>query len=303
MSKVLVIGGAGFIGRTIIKKLVELNHNVEVIDNYSTGDKEELEKILNREVVPKEFISGEYDSMFNDIDYVLHLAAKISVVESITKPTHYIYNNSLGSTRVIMLCMMNHIKKMVFSSSAAIYGDNPINPKTEDMTPNPLSPYALSKLDTEYMLKMYPELKSVVLRYFNVYGPGQRASSPYASAIPIFISKALKDEDITIYGDGNQIRDFVYVDDVANANIHMMLNDCTGTYNVGTGSSITINELVNLVIKLTNSSSKVIHEKERTGEIKVSISSNKKILDTGFTFSSEFEKNLLNTINWYSKII
>ena len=166
------------------------------------------------------------------------------------------------------------VSRVVFSSSAAVYGDDPRSPKTEDMTPAPKSPYGITKLDGEYYLKMYAEahgVPTVSLRYFNVFGPRQDPRSVYAAAVPIFIERALDGRDITIFGDGEQTRDFVYVGDVVGANLLAATSDRAGrgeVFNVAQGGRITINELAQTIVRVTGSRSKIVHAPERIGDIR-----------------------------------
>jgi UDP-glucose 4-epimerase len=196
------------------------------------------------------------------------------------------------------------IEKVVLSSSAAIYGDNPASPKTIDMKPEPKSPYGITKLDGEYYLKMYNEiygLGTVSLRYFNVFGPKQDPLSQYSAAIPIFVNKAVKNEPITIYGDGEQTRDFIFVDDVVEANVLAAQGEnVNGVFNVATGKSISINQIVQLVISETKSKSKIIYEKERAGDIKHSLASISETINVlGFQPKCDLETGLKQTINYF----
>lgn len=231
----------------------------------------------------------------------------VSVPESIDNPFECVNINIKGLLNVLNACKKHNVKKIVHSSSAAIYGENPITPKTTNLKPEPKSPYGITKLDGEYYLDVYREnfnVNGVSLRYFNVYGPRQNPKSQYAAAIPIFISKALKNEDIIIYGDGQQTRDFVYIKDVVKANVLAVTSDKYGVFNVGTGTATSINDIVNNIIKITESKSKVVYAEPRKGDIKDSLSSietTKKEL--GYFPDWKLEDGLRETIEYFKSII
>ncbi len=299
--KILVTGGAGFIGSHVVEEF-QNKAEIIVLDNFSTGKPENLSGlnyrliegcILNRNAV-KEAVKG--------IDYIFHFAAKISVVESMEKPIEYVRTNAEGALIVLEEAASAGVKKLCFSTSAAVYGENPESPKKETMTPSPLSPYAITKLDGEYYCDMFSregKLKTACLRYFNVFGPRQDPTSQYAAAVPIFISRAVAGKEIFIYGDGEQTRDFVYVKDVVAANIFLSTSPATGVFNVAYGAKTTVNDLVQMIIKATKSTSKVIHKPERPGEIKHSMASIDKLLSIGFKPGSSFMEGLEKTIEFF----
>ena len=195
-----------------------------------------------------------------------HLAALVSVPESIEKPEECYEININGLINVLDASKEFGIKKIVLSSSAAIYGENPISPKTVDLKPDPKSPYGETKLEGELLLNLYNQndgLGAISLRYFNVFGPRQDPKSQYAAAVPIFIEKALKNEPIIIYGDGTQTRDFIFVKDVVNANVLAATNEnVNDVFNVATGKAVSINDIANLVIAKIGSKSKLVYEKK-----------------------------------------
>ncbi len=301
--KILVTGGAGFIGSHIVE---HFQHKAEIVilDNFRSGRKENLKgfdykliegSILDRQAV-REAVKG--------VDYIFHMAAAISVVESMEKPVEYVRVNAEGTLVVLEEAAAAGVKKLCFSTSAACYGENPESPKVETMTPDPLSPYAITKLDGEYYCAMFAregKLNTACLRYFNVFGPRQDPKSAYAAAIPIFVSRAVKNGPISIYGDGEQTRDFVYVKDVVAANAFMAQNSHNGVFNVAYGRATTINELVNLIIKITGSKSVVDHKPARAGEIKHSLASIGKLLSTGFKPTSDFNAGLKTTVDYFMK--
>jgi UDP-glucose 4-epimerase len=195
------------------------------------------------------------------------------------------------------------VKRLVHSSSAATYGESLEIPKRESMTPDPRSPYAVTKLDGEYYAALFRRtgwLDAVSLRYFNVFGPRQDPKSAYAAAVPIFIASALAGKPLTVHGDGGQTRDFVYVRDVAAANALVATHpDADGTYNVGYGSSITILELASLIVELTGSTSEILHGPERAGDVRHSLASADRIQGLGFQPGADFRTGLAETIAWF----
>jgi UDP-glucose 4-epimerase len=212
--------------------------------------------------------------------------------------------NNLGMLNVLESAAAHGVKKLCFSTSAAIYGDNPVVPKIETMFPEPKSPYAITKLDGEYYCKMFTQegkLQTACLRYFNVFGPRQDPKSAYAAAVPIFIEKALNNEDLTIYGDGEQTRDFVFVKDVVAANAFFAQSEFTGVHNIAYGGKITINDLASEIIRLTNSKSKIIHLPERAGDVKHSMAAVDKLKATGFVPNHTFAEALAYTIEAWKK--
>ena len=299
---ILVTGGAGFIGSHIVEHY-QGKSQVRVLDNLRSGFEHNLKgfdvdfiegSIVDRKVVA-EAVKGA--------KYVFHLAAMISVPESMEKPIECTEINTTGALIVLEEAAKAGVKKLVLSSSAAIYGENPIVPKLETMLPEPKSPYAVSKLDGEYYCKIFNDagkINTVCLRYFNVFGPRQDPKSQYAAAIPIFLNKAINDEPVTIFGDGKQTRDFIYVKDVVQANVHLATQaDTTGVYNVAYGRKITINELAEKIIRLTGSESRVEHVADRPGDVKHSMANIDKILATGFKPQSDFNEGLSATIEFF----
>ena len=305
--KVVITGGAGFIGSHIAEYWVERNADVHIIDNFRSGFRKNIisEKIRFTEgsIEDKQLV---FDSLEN-ADYVFNLAALVSVPESIDKPEECISINVNGLINLLEASKKHKIKKLVHTSSAAIYGDDPELPKTTKLRPNPKSPYGITKLDGEYYCNLYKEsfgVNTTSLRYFNVYGERQDPKSQYAAAVPIFISKALKNEEITIFGDGNQTRDFVYVKDIVKANVMAAERlDIKGVFNVANGSYITIKQLAENIVKVTGSKSDVIYKPERAGDIKhsyASIEETKEVL--GFKPDFSLEQGLTRTIEYFKNI-
>ncbi len=304
--KIVVTGGAGFIGSHIVEYWINQGAEIHIIDNLRSGYLSNV-KIFPEAVFHQGSITDR-DLVFRvleDADCVHHLAALVSVPESIEKPRECVDININGLLNVLDAAHEHGIKKVVFSSSAAIYGDNPESPKATCMKPEPKSPYGITKLDGEFYLKMYYDLYNigtVSLRYFNVFGPRQDPKSQYAAAIPIFISRALKNEPILIYGDGEQTRDFIYVKDVVEANILAAINPkVNGVFNLALGTATSINQIAREIIKTTGSKSEIIYEKERAGDIKHSIAS----VDETFSalqFKPAFslEEGFRETINYFA---
>jgi len=301
MKKYLITGGAGFIGSHIAEHLSNNGHKVTILDSLRTG----FEKNLNGLNV--NFVNGDIrdeellKNLAKDADSIFHLAALVSVPESILKIKECIDINANGTINVLEAAKQNESCKVILSTSAANYGDNPILPKVETMVPEPMTPYSITKLDGEFYLKMYLDqfnIQTASLRYFNVFGPRQDPKSSYAAAVPIFISKALKNEPITIYGDGLQTRDFIYVKDVVRANM-LASEKGNGTFNVALGNSTTILELAERIIKLTNSTSEIKFLEERPGDIKHSKADVTKFKKLGFKPKYSLDEALGETIDFY----
>ena len=290
--KVLVTGGAGFIGSHIVDKF----DDVRVLDNLSSGSLKNLTKKVD-------FIKGDitdYDTVnkaMKDIYYVFHLAAFVSVAESMIFPEKTYDVNVKGTENVLKAAKENNVKKVIYTSTAAVYGNNQNLPLKEDSKLNPLSPYGKTKLEGE---KLCPKYNAVCLRPFNVFGPRQNPDSPYSGIISIFINNALQNKELIIYGDGEQTRDFIFVEDVVKANL-LAMKKGNGIYNIGVGKKVSINELARKIIELTNSSSKIKYAEERKGDIKHSLSDISKIKEIGFDIDNGFEEGLKETIEWFKK--
>ena len=302
--RVLVTGGAGFIGSHIVEHFHQ-KADVRVLDNLRSGYKENIDafdvefvegSVTDRECV-KQVVQG--------VDYVFHLAAMISVPESMDKPIECVEINAQGTLNVLQEAAAAGVKKLCFSSSAANYGDNPTVPKLETMIPEPKSPYAVTKLDGEYYCKMFSDegwLQTACMRYFNVFGPRQDPGSAYAAAIPIFIHKAVRNEPLTIFGDGEQTRDFIFVKDIVAANVYLSEHtDLAGVFNVAYGKRQTINDIAKKIIQLTNSSSNIEYAAPRAGDVKHSQASIDKITQAGFTPDANFDEGLTKTIEYFSQ--
>jgi UDP-glucose 4-epimerase len=302
--RVLVTGGAGFIGRHIAEHFHD-RAEVRVLDNLRSGFKSNLSgldcqlivgSILDRDLV-REAMKG--------VDFVFHLAAMVSVQESVQKPTECAEINAWGTAIVLEEAARARVKKLIFSSSAAIYGDNPAIPTIESMPAEPKSPYAESKYEAERHCRSFTDegrLATVSLRYFNVFGPYQDPRGEYTAAVPAFIEKAIRDEPITIFGDGRQTRDFIYVKDVVAANAFFALeSQATGVFNVACGRQITITDLALTVRNLTESSSTIDYGPERRGDVKHSVASVDKIRTAGFRPVCDLAEGLRATVEFFKK--
>jgi UDP-glucose 4-epimerase len=236
------------------------------------------------------------------VDYVFHLAAMIGVPESMEQPLDCIDINVNGTLMVLEEAAKAGVKKLIYASSAAVYGNNSNIIRREDMNADPDSIYAVTKLDGEHYCKIFSEsgkLKTVSLRYFNVFGPHQDPESAYAAAPALFCNRAIHGQKIRIFGDGEQSRDFVYVDDVVKVNAFFMENDLEGVYNVATGKTVTINELVKRILFMTDSQSEVEHLPERPGDIRHLQASTDKLHGAGVRCDANFAASLGATLNYY----
>lgn len=303
-KKVLVTGGAGFIGSNIVKVLLENENSVTVLDNFSSGYMKNLNtspfaKIVYGDVRNKIVL----DEAMKDIDIVFHLAASVGNKRSIENPIYDSDVNVLGTIQVLEAARKSNVKKIVVSSSAAIYGELKEYPITEKHPVEPDSPYGCSKLCEEKLSLSYAKMYNmdiICLRYFNVYGPNQRYDA-YGSVIPIFVSNMINNKPIIIYGDGEQTRDFVSVYDVVQANIKAAsVSNIRGAFNIGSGKSTTINQIAEIITK--ENKIDVIYEPERIGEVKDSladITSAHSNLD--YTPSIKLEEGMIEYINWAKK--
>jgi UDP-glucose 4-epimerase len=302
--RAVVTGGCGFIGSNLAEELSK-HMDVVVIDNLSTGNASNLEGV-DVELIRGDVLDfGLLRRIFKDADYVFHLAAVVSVQESVEDPLKANEVNVRGTLNVLEAARRADVEKVVYSSSCAVYGDSDELPLNEETLPRPKSPYAVSKLTAENYCRVFDEIygiKTVSLRYFNVYGPKQDPFSDYAAVIPKFILKTLKAENPVIYGDGEQTRDFIYVKDVVRANI-MAMEKGGGVYNIASGESITINELARLVIEMAGGSVRPVYERERGGDIRHSLADISKAKELGFTPSYTLEEGLKETIDYWRRIL
>jgi UDP-glucose 4-epimerase len=271
-ARCLVTGGAGFIGSHIVAALDRRGLQTTVLDDLSTGDPSRLPP-STRVVKGDIRDSALVDSLVSEADYVFHLAAYISASGSVLDPRTCFETNTLGLLGVLESARRWRTRKIIFASSCAVYQGDRSSARKEGERPTPASPYAVTKLDGEYLLGMNHRVSGipyVALRFFNVYGPGQRAGGEYAAVIPAFIQAATSGHDLQVFGDGGQTRDFVYVEDVAEAAVRGMQAGL-GVFNVGTGRSVTILELARTIVALTGSRSEVRQAPARAGELRHSL--------------------------------
>lgn len=309
MGKFLVTGGGGFIGSNIARYLVKDGHYVVILDNFSTGKKENLQDIIS----DVKLVEGDVCDMktvlplVREVDYILHQAALPSVPRSIVDPVLSNYVNVNGTLVLLEAARESNIKRFVYASSSSIYGDSVELPKYEEMQPNPLSPYAVSKMAGEYYCRVFHKvygLETVSLRYFNVFGPYQDPASQYSAVIPKFITSILSGNSPVIYGDGEQSRDFTYVSNNIEANLAACYNPGVGgeVFNISCGKRTSLNDMVTMInaelgIKIISK-----NEAPRKGDVKHSQGSVKKAESLlKFSASVEFEEGLKKTIDWYKK--
>jgi len=300
-KKIVVTGGLGFIGSHLVERFTE-NNDVIIVDNQSTGSIENIRE-LDTSRIDTTFGSINnlnLEEIFEGADYVFHLAAVTSVPQSVEDPVKSNEVNITGTLKVLEAARKTDVTKLVFSSSSAVYGETEVLPITEEVPINPLSPYAVSKATAELYCNVYSEiydLPTTCLRYFNVFGPKQDPNSQYAAVIPIFIDKLLKNERPTIYGDGEQTRDFVSVDRVVEANELAAKSKETGIFNIGLGKSTSINQLYELVKESVKKDIEPVYEPARSGEIKHSVADVSKAQAIGFKPESGYKDDLIKTID------
>ncbi len=307
MEKFLVTGGAGFIGSNICKRLVSQGCFVRVIDNLLTGKKSNLSAVIDKiEFIEADMGDGEVArSAMKDIDVVLHEGALPSVPRSVDDPaaTH---RHCVDATFTLLLAARDAgVKRFVYAASSSAYGDTPSLPKLETMPVRPLSPYAVAKLVGEYYCSVFYTvfgLQTISLRYFNVFGPNQDPTSQYAAAIPAFVTAILKDKPPTIYGDGEQSRDFTYVDNVVEANLLAARAKQTKgeVVNIACGQAVTVNEIIGMINDVLGKKVVPIYADHRPGDIKHSLADitlAKKLI--GFKPTVPFKRGLEIAIDWY----
>ncbi len=307
MDHYLVTGGAGFIGSNLVEELLQQGEKVRVLDNFSTGRRDNLKPFIN----DIEIIEGDIRSLstvyraVDGIDYVLHEAALPSVQRSVEDPITTNEVNVTGTLNMLIASRDRNVKRIVFASSSSVYGNNNILPKREDMKPDPLSPYAAAKLTGEKYCKVFSNvygLSTVVLRYFNVFGPRQDPSSQYSAVIPKFIYLMRNHSVPTIFGDGEQSRDFTYIKNVVKANLLACKNVVLihEVFNCACQEQISVNQLVHFLNEILNTNITPNYEKPRSGEVKHSLADISKARSLlGFNSEINFKEGLKKTVDWY----
>jgi UDP-glucose 4-epimerase len=309
MARFLITGIAGFIGSHIAHRLVEQGHDVSGIDNLSTGNLENLEDIRSRIRFQQADLGdpAALRSACNGIEFIFHEAAVASVPRSVKDPQGSHDANINGTLNLLLAARDAKVRRIVYAASSSAYGDQPTQPKHEDMCPSPLSPYAVQKLTCEYYIQSFFHsygLEGVCLRYFNIFGPRQAADSPYSGVIAQFIYKMMDGVTPTIFGDGLTSRDFTFVDNAVNANLLAMnapSQFATGrVYNVGTGKSRTLNEVYQGIASALGFNQPPLHGPERVGDVKHSLASiDRARTELGYTPNADFHQGLEKTVAWY----
>lgn len=309
MARYLVTGAAGFIGSSLVRALVKRGDEVRGIDNLATGKRENLREVMDR-IDFRQTDINDADAMHHaceGVDFVLHQAAIPSVPKSVLDPLGSNRANVDGTVNVLVAARDAKVKRVVYAASSSAYGDTPTLPKHEAMTPNPISPYAVAKLTGEYyMISFYRcyGLETVCLRYFNIFGPHQDPSSPYSGVLAKFSLQMLRGEQPTIFGDGEQSRDFNYIDNAVSANLLACAapaSECAGrVFNIATGKRATLNETFELMKPMTAYAGAIKYGPERGGDIKHSLADitlAQKHL--GYKPLVSFEEGLRRTVEWY----
>ncbi len=307
MAVYAVTGGAGFIGSNIVRHLILNGQSVRVIDDLSTGRRDNLAGPRGDMTFFKESVCdlGVLRRVFEGADYVLHQAAVPSVPLSINDPLRTDEVNVRGTLNVLIAARDCAVRRVVYASTSAVYGNAPGEPKREEMAPSPESPYAVSKLAGEQYCRVFAQvygLETVALRYFNVYGPHQDPHSDYAAVIPAFITRLLQGEQPRVFGDGEQTRDFVFVEDVVRANLSAAHAEGAsgGAINVGSGEARSLNELLAILAELLHEEVEPEYCEPRPGDVRHSrpdVGRARELI--GFEAATDFREGLRRTLDWY----
>jgi nucleoside-diphosphate-sugar epimerase len=307
--KYLITGGAGFIGSNIVGELLNKGEDVKVLDNFSTGRRTNLNEFIGNHKL--ELIEGDLRSFHlvrgavKDVDYVLHQGALPSVPRSINDPITSNDVNILGTLNILEAAKEFGVKRVVFASSSSVYGNNPTMPKKESFGVAPLSPYAVTKYSAERYCQVFSQiygLETVALRYFNVFGPKQDPFSEYSAVIPKFIKLILADKEPIIYGDGEQSRDFTFVENNINANFLACISPKAAgeVFNIACGDSYTLNDLVDGINKILSKNIEPKYVETRAGDVKHSLADISKAQTLlGYEVSNDFYQGLEKTIDFY----
>jgi UDP-glucose 4-epimerase len=303
--RVLVTGGAGFIGSHLVEELLQRGDSVRVLDDFSTGRRENLSPWQNDLEIIEADLRDEarVTQAVKGVEWVFHLAAFVSVPQSMLKPETCFAVNVGGTVGLLEASRKAGVRKVILSSSTAVYGDTDVLPTPEDTPLHPLSPYAVSKQVNELYARLYTRvfnLPVIALRYFNIYGPRQRPDSPYAAVIPIFVNLLANRNPLTVYGDGKQSRDFVYVKDVVRANLLAAVSEAAGEVcNICSGQETTLLDLLEEMSELSQVQPKVHFEAPRSGDILRSVGSPEKSRRMiGFQAQTSLADGLAQTMQW-----
>jgi nucleoside-diphosphate-sugar epimerase len=313
MPKILVTGGAGFIGSNLIEALLKKGCVVRVLDNFSTGKRENL--IFDKKYPSLEIIEGDICDLktcqkaVRKVDYVFHQAALPSVQRSIEDPEASNAINVGGTLNILLAARDEKVKRVVYASSSSIYGDTPTLPKHEEMNPSPLSPYALQKYVGEQYCRLFHQLyglDTISLRYFNIFGPKQDPNSLYSAVIPKFIDALIHDRPPTIFGDGKQSRDFTYIENVVRANLlAMSARRLHGeAVNVACGKRTSLNRLFNILKEILGSAQSPIYEEPRKGDVRHSLADIRKAKEViNYAPIREIEVGLKKTVEFFREVM
>lgn len=307
--RALVTGGAGFIGSHIAHRLVDNGYEVVVLDNFFTGKRENLDAIASNVRVVEGDVRdlAAVEACAAGCDVIFHEAAIVSVPFSVEKPQESHDVNIQGTLNVLHAARKAKTRRVVYASSAAVYGDEPTLPKAESMRPEPISPYGVEKLTGEHYLATWSKLygvETVALRYFNVFGPRQDPKSPYSGVISIFVDAILSGRPITFFGDGSQSRDFVYVGNVVDANLLAATREGASgrVYNVGCGKRTTLVEVASLIEKAARTTVERSHASPRSGDIKESVADIARArADLGYAPAVDVDEGLRRLVEYVSK--
>jgi len=311
MTKYLITGVAGFIGSALARAVLAQGNEVRGIDNFSTGKKENIAEILNRIDFRKADLLdlNAVTEACRGVDYVLHQAAIPSVPRSVRNPIESNQTNVDGTLNVLVAARDAGVKRVVYAASSSVYGDSPVMPKSEDMVPDPISPYAVAKLAGEnYMTSFYRcyGLETVSLRYFNIFGPRQDSNSPYSGVLAKFITQMLAKERPTIHGDGDQSRDFTFVENAVAANLLACQSSAAETagrvFNIATGRRTSLNEMFKILKKLTGYAGEAKYGADREGDVRHSLADlSRAERYLRYRPAINFEEGLRRTVEWYAQ--
>lgn len=308
MGTYLVTGAAGFIGSNLVRELLRRGERVRGIDNFSTGKRHNLEDLGGMDFIEGDLLDqSTLAKACAGVQYILHQAAIPSVPKSVEHPRPSHDSNILGTFNLLMAARDARVQRVIYAGSSSVYGETPTLPKKETMLPSPISPYAVQKLTGEYYLTSFYRvygLETVTLRYFNVFGPYQDPSSMYSGVLAKFCRAMLAGQTPTIYGDGEQSRDFTYIENNVNANLLAATAPAAKVagkvFNIATASQITLNDTVKVLRKLTGYTGEVQYGPERAGDIKHSYADISAAHEAmGYTPSVSFEEGLKRTVDWY----